>query len=67
MMPEMRAPLFSLVFSPLRLHASPLESKQISHGYTYPAVIQAFDGLVHITYPWDRKIIKYGVLNPKNL
>ena len=35
--------------------------------YSYPAVIQASDGLVHITYTWKRKLVKHVVVDPKQL
>ena len=33
--------------------------------YSYPAVIQTADGLVHITYTWKRERIRYAVIDPK--
>ena len=35
--------------------------------YSYPAVIQAADGLVHITYTWKRREVKHVVVDPEKL
>ena len=35
--------------------------------YSYPAIIQSTDGLVHITYTWKRERIKYVVIDPAKL
>ena len=33
--------------------------------YSYPAVIQSRDGLVHVVYSWNRERIRHAVLDPK--
>jgi predicted neuraminidase len=35
--------------------------------YSYPAVIQTRDGLVHITYTWKRKRVRHVVVDPAKL
>jgi predicted neuraminidase len=47
--------------------AAVLEYRTGQVQYSYPAVIQTNDGLVHITYSWHRKRIKHVVIDPKKL
>ena len=44
-----------------------LENEGNEDGYSYPAVIQTSDGMVHVTYTWRRDAIKHTVIDPEKL
>ena len=65
--PKGRTPLNVALSSDGKLWAAALVLESEPGEYSYPAVIQAPDGLIHVTYTWKRQRIKHAVLDPKRL
>jgi len=72
----------ALVYNPVRKGRSPLVLGISTDGkswkqvhtfeqelgeYSYPAIIQAKDGTIHVTYTWKRLLVKHVALDPAKL
>jgi predicted neuraminidase len=65
--PRGRSPLNVAVSSDGKRWDAALVLEHEPGEYSYPAIIQSADGLVHITYTWKRQRIKHVVLDPASL
>ncbi|HEX6960865.1 MAG TPA: exo-alpha-sialidase [Lacipirellula sp.] len=66
--PEGRSPLNVAVSSDGKTwNAALVLEDQPESEFSYPAVIQTSDGLIHITYTWKRQRIKHVVIDPAHL
>ncbi len=62
-----RSPL-SVALSSDAVHWQPVLTLEDGRGsFSYPAIIQTRDGLVHIVYSWNRQHIKHITLDPRKL
>jgi predicted neuraminidase len=64
---EGRSPLNVAISGDGRMWNPSLVLEDAPGEYSYPAVIQSADGLVHITYTWKRERIKHVVIDPRRL
>jgi len=62
-----RSPLNVSVSNDGKTWEAALVLEDASGEYSYPAVIQSSDGLVHVTYTWQRRRIKHVVIDPMRL
>jgi len=62
-----RSPLNVAVSSDGKTWKAALTLEDQPGEYSYPAVIQTADGLVHVTYTWKRERIKHAVIDPRKL
>jgi predicted neuraminidase len=62
-----RSPLNVAVSDDGKIWKAALKLESEPGEYSYPAVIQTADGMVHITYTWKRQRIKHVVLDPAKL
>ena len=64
---EARTPLNVAVSRDGKSWQAALALEDVPGQYSYPAVIQTSDGLVHVTYTWKRERIKHAVIDPSTL
>ncbi len=62
-----RSPLNVAVSTDGKLWKAALTLENQPGEYSYPAIIQTSDGLVHITYTWKRQRIRHVVVDPNKL
>ena len=65
--PKGRTPLNVAISRDGKLWDAALVLESEPGEYSYPAVIQAADGLVHVTYTWKRLRVRHAVIDPAKL
>jgi predicted neuraminidase len=62
-----RSPLNLAISSDARSWQAALVLESEPGEFSYPAVIQSSDGLLHVTYTWNRKRIRHATIDPAKL
>jgi len=65
--PKGRSPLNLALSADGRTWQAALVFESNPGEYSYPAIIQTNDGLVHVTYTWKRQLVKHAVVDPAKL
>ncbi len=65
--PKGRSPLNLAISKDGRMWQAALALETEKGEYSYPAIIQTPDGLVHLTYTWKRQLVKHAVVDPAQL
>jgi predicted neuraminidase len=62
-----RTPLNLAISTDARTWQAALVLESDPGEYSYPAIIQSADGLLHVTYTWHRKKVRHVVIDPTKL
>jgi predicted neuraminidase len=65
--PKGRSPLNVALSSDGKAWSAALVLEDTPGEFSYPAIIQTSDGLIHATYTWKRKLVKHVVIDPAKL
>jgi predicted neuraminidase len=65
--PKGRSPLNVALSSDGKAWNATLMLEDTPGEFSYPAIIQTSDGLIHATYTWKRKLVKHVVIDPAKL
>jgi predicted neuraminidase len=65
--PKGRSPLNLAVSNDGKAWSAALVLEDTPGEFSYPAIIQTSDGLVHATYTWKRKLVKHFVIDPSKV
>lgn len=65
--PKGRSPLNLALSTDAKIWQAALVLESEPGEYSYPAIIQTRDGLVHLTYTWKRQKVRHAIVNPEKI